>query len=233
MIRAAIIALTALLISSPSPSFSEIRSADYSDPTTRYGHGVLGDRIEYGALRLQTSGAEIVHMLPPDHVFEDLVPRLADVDGDGDFEVIVVETDVEQGASLAIYDETGKLTETPHIGQSYRWLAPVGVADLDRDGYVELAYIDRPHLAKILRVWRYNHDELEPVADLRGLTNHRIGQDFISGGIRDCGAGPEIVTANADWTNVIVTSLLSGHLVSREIGAFLGPESLSSALECN
>jgi hypothetical protein len=44
---------------------------------------------------------------------------------------------------------------------------------------------------------------LVETARLAGLTNHRIGDDFISGGVRDCGAGPELILASRDWTRVI------------------------------
>jgi hypothetical protein len=50
------------------------------------------------------------------------------------------------------------LASTPWIGQRFRWLAPVAAADLDGDGAMELAYVDRPHLARTLRVWRIAFD---------------------------------------------------------------------------
>ena len=236
MLRAAAILAAAL---SAGAASADVLSARYLEPTDRYNHGVLGDAIEYGALEIRfdnsTStprrGTALVR-LPSDHVFEDTAPRLADVDGDGDREVIVVETDVRQGAALAIYDETGKLAETPHIGQARRWLAPLGAADLDGDGLVELAYIDRPHLAKTLRIWRYQNGQLTPVADQPRLTNHRIGQDYISGGIRDCGGGPEIITANADWTLVMASRLANGGITTRALGPFNNRTSLTDALAC-
>ena len=145
---------------------------------------------------------------------------------------MVIETDMAAGAALAMYGVSGKIAETPHIGQSNRWLAPLGAADLDGDGHVEIAYIDRPHLAKTLRVWRFHDGKLVPVADLPGLTNHRIGQDFISGGIRTCGPTPEIITANADWSRIMATKLTSRGLGTRDIGPFTGPGSLETALIC-
>ncbi len=209
-----------------------IVSADYAAPTDRYAHGILGDAIEWGALEITTDTGTRRFVLSGDRVFEDVAPRLADIDGDVSPEVIVVETLASAGAQLAVYDETGKIAATPHIGQTNRWLAPVGVADLDGDGAIEIAYIDRPHLAKMLRVWRYTDAALVPVADLPGLTNHRIGERDIGGGIRDCGAGPEMITANADWTDVMATSLIDGQLTSRSIGAHIDRGSFATALAC-
>ncbi|MFV2035928.1 MAG: FG-GAP repeat domain-containing protein, partial [Halocynthiibacter sp.] len=144
----------AALVASPVAAQQGALSARYIEPTTRYDHGVLGDAVEYGALEIKVKNGRVIVRLQVNRVFEDIAPLIADVDGDGDNEVITVETDMARGAALAIYDETGKIVETPHIGQRYRWLAPTGAADLDGDGLIEIAYVDQPHLAKILRVWR-------------------------------------------------------------------------------
>ncbi len=216
-----------------APAAAEITSARYLDPTTRYAHGVFGDTEEWGALRMRLSdGRSLRVTLPDTHVFEDNSPRLIDVDGDGDAEVVVIETDIARGASLAIYDETGKIAATPHIGRTHRWLAPLGGADLDGDGFVELAYIDRPHLARVLRVWRFSDGALREVATLQGLTNHRLGDPEIGGGIRDCGQGAEIVTSDADWRRVMAVRLEQGRLNARELGRYEGPESFAQALSC-
>ncbi|MYM54747.1 FG-GAP repeat domain-containing protein [Thalassovita mangrovi] len=216
-----------------APAAAEITSARYLDPTTRYAHGVFGDTEEWGALRMRLSDGRALRVTLPDtHVFEDNSPRLIDVDGDGDAEVVVIETDIARGASLAVYDETGKIAATPHIGRTHRWLAPLGGADLDGDGSVELAYIDRPHLARVLRVWRFRDGALREVATLKGLTNHRLGDAEIGGGFRDCGQGPEIVTADADWRRVMAVRLENGHLSARSIGRYEGPESFTQALNC-
>ncbi|MEL6960440.1 MAG: VCBS repeat-containing protein, partial [Pseudomonadota bacterium] len=122
--------------------------------------------------------------LPDDHVFEDVAPRLWDVTGDGKPEVVVIETDMALGGSLAVYDQSGKIAETDHIGRTNRWLAPVGAADFDGDGRIEVAFVDRPHLAKTLRIFEFSDGVLALEAEIVGLTNHRIGEDFITGGLR-------------------------------------------------
>ncbi len=214
----------------------EIIEARFTEPTTRYDHGVLGDDVEYGALelRVETRGSDNVRTirLSQDRVFEDLSPRLVDIDSDGTPEVIVVESHAQLGAQLAIYDESGtKIAATPHIGTRFRWLAPIGAADLDGDGYIEIAYIDRPHLAKTLRIWSYKEGALTQIASLPGLTNHRIGEDYISGGLRDCGETPELITASADWSRIISVTYDKGWTKS-DLGPFTGRQSLNQALKC-
>ncbi len=216
-----------------APVMAEITSARYTEETSRYAHGVLGDAIEYGTLELTLRGGKrLAITLPQDRVFEDISPRLMDMDGDGAPEVIVVESSQTGGARLAIYDENGLRAATPHIGQRNRWLAPIGAADLDGDGHVEVAYIDRPHLAKTLRVWRYKDGALTEVTNKAGLTNHRIGEDFISGGIRDCGDGPEMITVNANWSEVMATGFDGKTLSPRVLGPFKNQTSLKRALDC-
>ncbi len=108
----------------------------YDAPTDRYPHGVLGDELEWGALILELDSGTRVLRLPANRVFEDTAPRLVDLEGDGAPEVVVVESDASAGARLAVYDADGLVAATPFIGTRFRWLAPVGAADLDGDGRV-------------------------------------------------------------------------------------------------
>lgn len=223
-----------------------VTGARFTEPTERYTHGVLGDAIEWGALEIDTGPSDApglqtdtvvrhttyVLTLPLDHVFEDVAPRLVDVDNDGEHEVLVVETDVTLGAALAIYGPDGKITETPHIGTRNRWLAPIGAADLDGDGVVEVAYIDRPHLAKTLRIWRYEDGALREVAGLQGLTNHRIGEDDIAGGIRTCGGAPEMIVASANWSQLLAVTWQGGEFEWTELGSDTSRPAFARAMAC-
>ena len=227
------IAFCLCLVAIGNAAASDIVSARYRDPTTRYDHGILGDAVEYGGLEmLLGDGRRLRLSLPENRVFEDISPRLVDLDGDGAPEIIAVESSLTKGARLSIYGEKGMIAATPFIGRPHRWLAPLGAADLDGDGAVELAYIDRPHLVRTLRVWRFKEGRLQPVATLSGLTNHQIGQAFISGGIRNCEGMAEIITVNADWSRIKATQLFNETLKARDIGSFSGLKSLEKALAC-
>lgn len=229
-----------------SPRQADILGATYGDPTARYPHGALGDPEEWGSLVLELDTCpscaqprrDTRRLVLPEHrVFEDTAPRLHDVDGDGANEVVVVESDRDQGARLAIYDAAGPVAATPFIGQANRWLAPVEVSDLDGDGHVELAYVDRPHLARVLRVWRFLPDgagggRLVPVAAAEGHTNHRFGDPRIGGGLRDCGGGVDLVTASADWSRILASRLVGDRLLTRDLGPLAGPDALDRALAC-
>ena len=240
MRAAALAPVLALALALAGPAAAQgIAEARYAEPTERYAHAVLGDGIEHGALAVRlTDGSRQTARLAEALVFEDTAPRLHDLDGDGHWEVVAVESHQSEGARLAVWGLEGgrlaRLAATPHIGTRYRWLAPVGAADLDGDGAMEIAYIDRPHLARVLRVWRYDaaRRALAEVAAAEGHTNHRIGERDIAGGIRDCGTGPELITARADWARLLATRLEDGRLLSRDIGAHSGRDSFTAALAC-
>ncbi len=209
-------------------------TAQFQTPTHRYGHAIMGDLPEWGRLCLTGPATQACVTLPETAVFEDMAPRLADLDHDGIPEMVVVESTMTQGAALVVYrlDKT-TLTRipTPHIGRRNRWLAPAGIGDLDGDGRVEIAYVDRPHLAKVLRIWRYENGALHHVTDQPGLTNHRIGDEGIAGGLRTCDGTPEILTANADWSQIIATRLTGGRTQTRPLGRY-SATALRRALSC-
>ncbi|MEJ6389360.1 FG-GAP repeat domain-containing protein [Gymnodinialimonas ulvae] len=228
-------------VSAPWSGDPEVR-AWYDGPTTRYAHGVLGDAVEGTQLHVYTHGAVSscrvqALILPDELVFEDTAPRLADLDGDGTPEIIVVQSHQRLGAQLAIYRAAmdgislDLVATTPFIGRRNRWLAPIGMADFDGDGAMDIAYIDRPHLARVLRVWRFEDETLSEIATREGLTNHRIGETFITGGVRECGAGPEMVTADTTWSEVRVTGFREGQLSSRRVAPF-SAENVDAALNC-
>ncbi|PWQ93554.1 FG-GAP repeat domain-containing protein [Leucothrix arctica] len=219
---------------------SGIKTAWYDDATTRYAHGVLGDAIEPSSLHAKTANGKVVSItLEAVQVFEDIQPRLADIDGDGQNEIITIRSHNQKGAQIAVYGITkaapntlSLITSTPYIGQAYRWLSPVGIADFNNDGAMDIAYIDRPHLAKILRVWSYNNGSLKQVGQKQGLTNHSIGHNYITGGVQRCGNKSFMITVDSNWQRLIKTNFESGKLNSQDIGPYTGKASAAAALNC-
>jgi hypothetical protein len=176
-----------------------IRAAWLAGPTRRYDHGVLGDAIEAGKLVVDdTQGKRHTLTLPNNAVFEDRFARLADLDGDGSDEIIVVKSYLNKGAALAVLILTPKgleiVAETPPIGRAHRWLNPAGIADYDGDKRDEVAIVVTPHIGGRLEFWDYRDGRLRRQTHLNGYSNHAIGSraqqmsasaDFDGDGVTD------------------------------------------------
>ena len=174
--------------------YHNIAVAWLAGPTDRYRHGVLGDDLEATRLVVETrSGKRLQVDLPLRRVFEDLEPRLADVDGDSRDEIIVVESDTKLGASLALYGivdgRLKRIAATPFLGQPYRWLNPLGTADFDGDGQLDIALVATPHIGGKLRLYRFEDSNLSLFAEYPGVSTHRMGSTELGLG-RVVSAGP-------------------------------------------
>lgn len=225
--------LLLLALAQPLQAQEVVTAARYISPSAEYGHGALPNG-EYAGLEVTTTrGTQRVRL--EGQVFEDTAPRLADLDGDGLPEVVTVVSIFDRGAQIMVWalrdGALAPIAWNAPIGTRHRWLAIAGLADLDDDGRIDIAYVDRPHLARVLRVvtvWRAGDDwHIQPVASAEGHTNHRNGAPAIEGGVLDCGQGPEILTADRTWQRVLATRLDAGRLRTRDLGPYRGADSLT------
>jgi FG-GAP-like repeat len=152
-------------------------------PTLRYPHAALGSAQHAGSLHVIPNKPQAqlqTYSLPVHRVFEDRVPRLVDLDGDGRDEILLVEADVLYGAALVVLglrkDAIVELARGPSVGSSFRWLNPVGVADFDGDGRSDLASVTTPHIGGVLTLFHYRPPRLEPFARFADVSNHHMGE---------------------------------------------------------
>lgn len=154
--------------------------AQYAMPTIKYTHGIMGDKIEAEQLVVVVDSVFYEFKLPEEYVFEDISPRLYDVDGDNALEFITIRTNVFQGAGIAIYKIIGEqlveYAHVPEMGTSNRWLNIVAINDLDNDGAVELVWIETPHIGGILKVAKIKAGTLQIIAEEAQYSNHKIGE---------------------------------------------------------
>jgi hypothetical protein len=156
-----------------------LRKAWYGDPTDRYDHAVLGDEIEGGALYAEGSDGKLLkHVLKPHQVFEDITPRLHDLNGDGTAEVVTILTSLDEGASLAVFGIKNSglslIANTRFIGLTHRWLNIAGLADYNGDGTTDVALVLTPHLGGALQFWTLEGSKLTLKGSLDGFSNHEI-----------------------------------------------------------
>lgn len=151
-----------------------------TDPTDRYGHGILGDRIEAAGITLiETQPAlKVVHKIaiPAPEVIEGLSPIWVDLDGNKSREIIVTISDSRQGARLVVFDELGnRIADGPAIGMGNRWRHQLAVAPFGPGGELEIADVLTPHIGGVVEFFQLNGDELLRTAAIRGYSTHVIG----------------------------------------------------------
>ncbi len=214
----------------------EIAAAWLTGPTDRYRHAVLGDAIEASGLSVALADGRTRHFrLPSDSVFEDRLARLADVDGDGDEELVVVRSYLDAGAALAVLDlvddEVRIVAEAPAIGTPHRWLNPVGVADFDGDGGPEVAMVITPHIGGILTLYRMRDGHLRRLAAEPGFSNHALdSRELGMAAILDTdGDGvPDIAVPDAARRSLRIVSFAGGRF--RELVRLNQPAEIVTAI---
>jgi FG-GAP-like repeat len=116
-------------------------------------------------------------------VFEDLEPRLADIDGNGHDDVAVVKSYLKRGSSLAIIAERRDryqiIAETPPLGAAHRWLDPTAIGDFTGDGKVSIALVRQPHVIGMLELWTWSNGTLHKSGEITDSPNHIAGTSAI------------------------------------------------------
>jgi len=197
-----------------------IRSAWYFDPTTRYDHGILGDAVEGGGLAVEDDfGRRYDVRLPESEVFEDIAPRIADIDGDGLNEVITIRSSVRAGAAIAVYGLAGgnliERGDTTPIGRAMRWLNIAGIADYTGNGQLNIAQVITPHIGGRLEILSWNRGRMTVSAELNGFSNHAIGSTELGMAAtarvnRD--RIPDLILPSADRRTLRMVTAASGRL---------------------
>lgn len=151
-----------------------------SDPSTVYNHGIMGDALEArGVTRVTVSEepkSDQIITLPAQTVVEGISPIWADLNNDGTREIIITQSNVEQGAQIVVYDDAGQwLAASDPIGQGYRWRHQLAVAPFGPNAELELVSVFTPHIGGIVEFFQINGEKLDVVAQVEGYTSHVVG----------------------------------------------------------
>lgn len=168
-------------IDDPLPDAAVTTSADgriavLAGPTDRYPHAILGDDLEAARLVIIGGRNEVVIEAPSPAVFEDRRPTWADLDGDGEPEVLATVAGGGAGARIAAFDpDTGaQVATTTALGQERRWRHRIAVAPTGPDGAIELVEVRTPHIGGIVSFRAVDDGELLLTGEERGWSSHAI-----------------------------------------------------------
>lgn len=240
-------ALSGLLTQAFAANGPHVLDAQFATPTDRYAHNIMGSLQAHTDLVVSVAQCKtcpansppLIARLPDSLVFEDFAPRLIDLDNDGHHEILVVESDQQQGSRLALWEviqgQLQRVASSDFIGQRFRWLAPIGVADFYRSGKPMIAYVEKPHLDKVLRLVRREGSQLVQVEQILGMTNHMIGQEKVQSRIENCPNGPIIVTLSSDAQRIMTVHWTQKGHVIRDAGPALSgtlPDRSSFSTRC-
>lgn len=198
-----------------------------TDPTRRYPHGILGDRLEAAGVmvaEVRPFGLAVKgrYTLPVKAVFEDLTPVLADLAANGRREVLLAKSYVGKGATVsALAWDGGRLipvAEAPAFGRSNRWTNLVGAADLDGDGVPEVLTVHTPHTGGVLAAYHRKDAALVAVARAPGYSSHAIGsRNQEEAALADLNGNghPEVVLPRQSRDTLAGLELAGGQFVER------------------
>ena len=162
----------------------ELHALVLTDPTDRYPHGALGDKLEATAVAVIAVGSNALsvrgrYVVPEPAVLEDLIPMVVPIGEGRRPGVVAVKSAPRQGSSILVlgWRDAGLefLAEGPAFGQKNRWVHVIGAADLSGDGIPELIAVNTPHLTGVLVAYNRRAASLIPSAKALGYSSHAVG----------------------------------------------------------
>lgn len=224
------------MLADAAPWSGDVVLAWYSEPTTRYRHAVLGDGTEGGALTVRlANGRNLVWRLPKEEVFEDIAPRIADLDRDGSAEIVTILSSVAKGASVAVFGLAGdalvKKAQTPFIGTANRWLNIAAISNFAGRSTPQIALVATPHIGGTLGLFGYAPGRLVQLAAERGFSNHVLGSSELRlsavADIDEDGKA-ELALPSADRTALRIVEFEAGRW--KEIASVTLPAAIDKAI---
>jgi hypothetical protein len=154
-----------------------------SDPTERYGHGILGDRLEAASVSvigITPFGLSLRARHPlSTAVFEDLVPVLASISELGRPAVLLARSAPEAGSEVAALGWRDaalvSLAESATAKPGSEWVHVIAAANLGGDATPEIIAVRVPQAGGILTAFRRRAGVLDVVAQVAGFASHAPG----------------------------------------------------------
>ncbi len=182
----------------------------FTNPSTDYAHGILGDTYEASTVRVfdSTDDFKTVTRIDTsqDDVIESLYPIIYDLDQDGSNEIIVTLSNSSDGSRIAVFDLSGNLVaEGPPIGTGKRWRHQLAAGPFGPDGEIELVDVLTPHIGGIVEFYRLQDGRLNIVTKIKGYSSHQIGSrnlDMAIAGDFDNDGKIEVIVPDQSFTKL-------------------------------
>ena len=220
-------------------------AAVLSNQTDFYQHAVLGDDLEAAGIEwVDTCTGESgqISIAEPD-VIEGISPMLADIDRDGQIEIIVTLSNSEVGARLAAFELDGTSAgESAPIGQGNRWRNQLAVGAFGPRGEVEIIDVRTPHIGGTVQAFQQVQDEetgpslVQVAASDPRYTSHVIRTRNLSMGIAvdaDLNDFPDVLVATANRDAIVAMTRTSDLNAELQGWNIIGERPLDNGLTSN
>lgn len=189
-----------------------------ANPSTQYLHGIFGDIIEPTSAVIVDASVEPPRVsrvdVPDGKVIEGLFAMWADVDDDGEREIVVTLSDRSNGGQITIYSEQGETErQGPGIGRGFRWRHQLAVAPFGPQGELELVDVLTPHIGGVVEFRGLDDATLPIRVSVRGYTSHvnrSRNIDMAAAGDFDGDGVVELVLPNQRRTHLAGISRTAG-----------------------
>ncbi len=153
----------------------------------QYHHGVLGDHTEARGIAIIETSPQITvqtqFMAPDSSVIEGVGAIWKDLNGDGDLEIAVTLSNNTEGTGgkHAIFNENGKLLASGQDIKPDGWRHLLLAFKQEDSDNVLLAAIQKPHVDRLLNIYKWAGDSLLVIAQLHGFSTHIGGSRNLDG----------------------------------------------------
>jgi len=159
-----------------------------SSPSDKYPHAIMGDALEATGITIIDTAVDPVAVqeikVATGDVIEGLSPIWTDMDGDGQREIIVTQSNAESGSRIVVYGADGNvLAQGDPIGEGFRWIHQVAVGQFIEGGVLEIAAVRTPHIGGVVQIYALDGNRLVVVDSLSGFSSHRIGSRNLDGAL--------------------------------------------------
>ena len=82
-------------------------------------------------------------------------------------------------------------------------------------------------------MWSFRDRKPREIAALAGFSNHRIGENFITGGVRQCGDKLQMIVPDLQWSRTLAVTVTGGTLSPQVLAEDAELQTVQRLLSCD